>query len=453
MPPHLGWADLRGAKVAVWGVGVEGRATLARLLSIGVTPYLVDDSPPSATLDGLPILATSDGGLALLHACEVVVKSPGISRYRADVVDLVARDVAVVGGVGLWLEDVDRSRVVGITGTKGKSTTTSIVGHLLRRLGHDCFVGGNLGGPPFALDAGADHEFWVVELSSYQVTDLASAPGVVVVTSLHPDHLNWHDGDVERYYADKLALCTLPGPHVTIADATSVELRQRRDLLGSDVRWVEPPADVASSWSAALGLRGEHNVRNAALARQVLVELGVTEATDEAQLARAAAGFEPLPSRLTLVGTVEGIEFIDDSLSTNVLPTLAAVESFGERPLALVVGGFDRGIEYDELARALAARGQATLVIGIPDTGGHIVDLVRSTAPGPHVECVTAESVEAATAAGFEWLRQRALTGVVLLSPAAASYGRFGNYRERSAAFIDAMRALAPASPVPRSGE
>jgi UDP-N-acetylmuramoylalanine-D-glutamate ligase len=160
-----------------------------------------------------------------------------------------------------------------------------------------------------------------------------------------------------------------------------------------------------------------------------------------------------LPSRLTVVGTVAGIEFVDDSLSTNVLPTIAAVESFGERPLALVVGGFDRGIAYDELAQMLSTRHHPTLVIGIPDNGGDIVDVVRSAVRGPQVECATADSVESATATGFEWLRQRALTGVVLLSPAAASFGRFGNYRERSAAFIAAMRTLAPVSPPPRSGE
>ena len=212
MPPRLGWADLRGARVAVWGLGVEGRAALERLTAMGVTPVLVDDKPPAGAHEGLPVLATGDGGLEALRRAEIVVKSPGISRYRDDVRGLVEDGVAVVGGVGLWLEDVDRDRVVLITGTKGKSTTTSIVGHLLRRLGEDCFVGGNLGSPPFALDAGAYHDRWVVELSSYQSTDLAVAPPVVAVTSLHPDHLNWHEGSVERYYRDKLSVCRLPGP-------------------------------------------------------------------------------------------------------------------------------------------------------------------------------------------------------------------------------------------------
>jgi UDP-N-acetylmuramoylalanine--D-glutamate ligase len=445
MPPRLGWADLRDAKVAVWGLGVEGRAAVERLHAMRNVPRLVDDEPSSATFGDVPVVRTDSGGLDVLRDSDVVVKSPGISRYRREVTELEAAGVAVVGGVGLWLEDADRSRVVGVTGTKGKSTTSSIAAHLLRRLGHDCFLGGNLGSPPFALDAGDEHDYWVVELSSYQATDCTSAPGVVVVTSLHPDHLNWH-GDVERYYADKLSLCTLPGPHVTVADGSSAELRRREALLGPAVRWVDDPDAPAAAWIDRLGLRGAHNARNAALAQRALVELGVAEACDDDRLMQAAEGFERLASRLTPVGTVGDVEFVDDSLSTNVLPTLAAIASFPDRPLALLVGGYDRGIEYDELAHAIVRRTQPTLVVGIPDNGASIVALVRGAArvaaPTATVETTVADSVDGATAAGYEWLRDRGAGGVVLLSPAAASFGRFGSYRERSAAFVAAVQAL-----------
>jgi UDP-N-acetylmuramoylalanine--D-glutamate ligase len=436
----LGWADLHGARVAVWGLGVEGSASVERLLAMGVVPSLVDDAPSSVTMRDLPVRATADRGLDELRAAEVVIKSPGISRYRDEVVDLEQRGVAVVGGVGLWLEGVDRSRVVGVTGTKGKSTTTAIAGHLLRRLGHDCFVGGNIGRPPYALDAGDEHEYWVVELSSYQVTDLTSAPGVVVVTSLHPDHLNWHGNSVERYYRDKLSVCSLPGARVTVADGTSDELHEYAAHLGPYVRWVLPPHDPERAWSNALGLRGAHNVRNAELARVALAELDVEGALDDARLAAAASGFESLPSRLTSIGMVRDVEFVDDSLSTNVLPTIAAVDAFRDRPLALIVGGFDRGISYDELASVLAGRTLPTLVVGIPDNGAHIVERVRSLGHAPHVESITVDSVETATKAGFDWLSGG---GVVLLSPAAASFGRFGNYRERAAAFAAAMESCA----------
>jgi UDP-N-acetylmuramoylalanine--D-glutamate ligase len=404
-----------------------------------VVPDLVDDDPSAAAWDGRPVHATGAGGAELLQQAEFVVKSPGISRYRPDVVALVDAGVHVVGGIGLWLEGVDRSRVLGVTGTKGKSTTSSIAGHLLRGLGHDCFVGGNLGRPPFALDAGEHHDYWVVELSSYQTTDLTSAPEVVAVTSLHPDHLNWHDGSVEQYYRDKLSVCTKPGARVTVADGTSEELRLRRNLLGPEVRWVWPPDRPETAWSRALGLRGSHNVRNAEIARQALIELGIEAADDDQLLARAAGDFEALPSRLTSIGTVGGVEFVDDSLSTNVLPTIAAVESFVDRPLALIVGGFDRGIDYDELADAVVARSHRTFVVGVPDSGAKIIERVRTIAadhPASRVTTAVAGSIADAVRMGFEQLDD---DGVVLLSPAAASFGRFGSYRERSEAFAAAM--------------
>ena len=139
--PNLSWSDLRGARVGVWGLGVEGHANLRQLLAIGASPVLVDDDPAP----GSEAIKTDEGGLDALRTCEVVVKTPGISRYRPDVQQLEAAGIAVAGGLGLWMQEADRDRVACITGTKGKSTTTSIAGHLLQRLGFRCFVGGNIG--------------------------------------------------------------------------------------------------------------------------------------------------------------------------------------------------------------------------------------------------------------------------------------------------------------------
>ncbi len=157
-------------------------------------------------------------------ACDVVIKSPGISRYRPEVAQLEGAGIPVRSGLGLWLEDVPLERVTCITGTKGKSTTTAIAGHLLSRLGYDAKVGGNIGQPPWEPSSASEPDYWVIETSSYQVPDLTNAPPVVAVTSLSPDHLDWH-GSVERYYADKLSLCTKPGVRTAIAEGSSATLR------------------------------------------------------------------------------------------------------------------------------------------------------------------------------------------------------------------------------------
>ncbi|MBC7373597.1 MAG: UDP-N-acetylmuramoyl-L-alanine--D-glutamate ligase, partial [Frankiales bacterium] len=193
MPSTTSWSDLAGLRVGVWGLGVEGRATLRRLTALGVDPIVVDDRP------GPGVTATGQGGLELLLGCDVVVKTPGLSRYRADVQQLQRAGVPVRGGLGLWLEDADRTRVLTLTGTKGKSTTASIAGGLLRGLGYRVLIGGNLGVPPWDPAVGQDYDWWVVEVSSYQATDVTTGPPVVVVTSLSQDHLDWH-GSAEQYY-------------------------------------------------------------------------------------------------------------------------------------------------------------------------------------------------------------------------------------------------------------
>jgi UDP-N-acetylmuramoylalanine--D-glutamate ligase len=433
-PPRR-WADLAGARVGIWGLGEEGRASRARLSLMGVEPVLVSDSPSAPSE-----LALGSGGLDALLACDVVVKSPGVSRYRPEVASLESAGVAVVGGLGLWLEEVDRPRVIAVTGTKGKSTTVSIIGHLLRGLGYRCFVGGNIGAAPWAPDApvGDDVDAWVIEVSSFQVTDLWSAPPVVAVTSLHPDHLDWH-GSFSRYAEDKLALCTLPGVRHVVVNGTDPMLRSFASLLGPAPDWVSPSP---AAWVGNLGLRGEHNRMNALIAAECLARFGVPSADSSVlsadALASAASGFQALPSRLESIGCIGGVEFVDDSLSTNVLPTIAAVSVFDDRRVALLVGGYDRQIDYAPLAAYLAARRAPLMVLTMPDSGTRIREAISAVTRPASLEVEDVPDLAAAVAKGFAWAQP---DGVVLLSPAAPSFGRFANYAARAEAFQAAMEA------------
>ena len=429
--PNLSWSDLRGARVGVWGLGVEGHANLRRLEALGVTPVLVDDAPSDAGA-----LRTDEGGFEALGLCEVVVKTPGITRYRREVEALEAAGIPVVGGLGLWMQEADRARVACITGTKGKSTTTSIAGHLLQKLGFRCFIGGNIGNPPWDPEAAQDADYWIIETSSYQATDLHVAPRVVAVTSLHPDHLNWH-GDLDTYYRDKLSICTLPGAEVTVSNAEDPVVQEHRPQLGEHVHWV-PDASLPAEWVTRLPLLGRHNVVNALIAQAVLAELGVAQAQDDDALAAAARGFVPLASRLQMIGHIGGVTFVDDSLSTNVLPTLAALDAFPDDRVALIVGGFDRGVDYASLAEGIRRRRAPLLVLGVPYSGARIIEAIQAAGTMPLVETQLAADVAEATKLGAAWA---APEGVVLLSPAAPSFGLFRDYRERAEAFTKAMLA------------
>jgi UDP-N-acetylmuramoyl-L-alanine---L-glutamate ligase len=270
------------------------------------------------------------------------------------------------------------------------------------------------------------------------------------VTSLHPDHLPWHGG-IERYYADKLSATSQPGAALTIANGDSELLRERAGLLAPRIEWVSDTDEPSATWMDRLGLPGRHNRRNALIARRVLAALGVEGADDDGRLAAAADGFAPLPSRLTPVGTVDGVTFIDDSLSTNVLPTLAALESFPGLRVALIVGGQDRGIDYAPLADGVRGREEPTLVLTLPDSGPRIAAAFAATAtsadpalsrPGVS-DC---QDMESAVGEAFRWARP---DGIVLLSPAAPSFGHFRDYRDRGDQFAAAMRTLGAPSRLP----
>lgn len=418
-PPLLSWADLRGRRVGVWGLGVEGRANVAVLETHDISPAIVADEA-----------ALADGGLDALGRCDVVVKSPGISRYRPEARDLVERGVVVAGGLGLWMAAAPLDRVVVVTGTKGKSTTTAVLGHMINRLGYRCFVGGNIGVMPYAPGVDDDYDYWVIEASSYQATDLPVTPAVSAATSLSPDHLPWHDNDVETYYRDKLAALSRAGAEWTVANGTSRELRDREAQLAPQVRWVD--GDAAAKWAGPLNLLGAHNAVNAEIARACIELLGIS--ADFELLEHAARRFEPLPSRLTPIGAIGHVDFIDDSLSTNVLPTLAALEACAPRRVGLIIGGHDRGIDYAPLADELASR-PSVHAFAVPDSGARMAALVRERG-APVRECA---ALDEAVRHAYEWAQP---DGVVLLSPAAPSFGRFADYRDRAAAFASAMNSL-----------
>lgn len=434
MRSRLTWSDLPGRRVGIYGLGVEGAANLRACSARDITPVLVDDQVASDSPAGM--LATAAGGMEALLACEVVIKTPGISPYGASVRALKDHGVTVVGGLGLWLAEADLTRVLCITGTKGKSTTTSLAGHLLTRWGYRVMLGGNLGASPWDPEVGDDFDYWVVEVSSYQATTVPVSPPVVVVTSLHPDHLPWHADDVETYYRDKLSLCTQPGAHLTVTNGDSDLLRDRAAQLGPQVEWVHEADTHGVEWIDRLGVLGGHNRRNALLALTALQAMGVPEASDPAAVLAAADGFQALEHRLTAVDRVNNVLFVDDSLSTNVLPTLAAVDAFPTQRIALIVGGQDRGIDYRPLATGLRNRDVDLLLLAIPDSGPRIAAEVREEGPGGHVTVVRTGSLEEAVRRGHAWAGP---DGVVLLSPAAPSFGIYRDYKDRARAFAAAM--------------
>ncbi len=414
--------------MGVFGYGVEGRATVRRLSSLTDDLVLVDDHPVD---EG--VLPTGGGGFEALATCEVVLKSPGIPRRREDVLALEDRGVTVTSALNLWLHDIDRSRVIAVTGTKGKSTTTSLVAFFLRCVGAEAHELGNIGTPPYDPDVDVTSGWLVLDISSFQSVDVTVAPAFVVVTSLGADHLDWH-GSLERYHEDKLAITRASGEHQTLV-ADTPELAHALSRMGGRLSLV--PADT-TGLARRLGLLGAHNDHNVAVALEVVARAtgrdvaGVRDAVDS-----RAGDFEPLRGRLTLVAThrVDGgaVRFVDDGLATGPLPTLAALEVFKDEEVALIAGGYDRGVDYEELVEALESREHVTTLVVIGPAGERIASLCRRV-PTRH-----AATMSAAVRTANDCLPRG---GVVLFSPAAPSFDAYKNWAERSDDFTSAARSL-----------
>ena len=420
-----GFADLAQKRVGIYGYGQEGRAT-EQLLSGSCELVIVDDDPKAG------VLVTSNGGLEELMKCDVVLKSPGVPRRSESVLQLEKNNVYVTSSLNLWLQQAERSRVIGVTGTKGKSTTTSLIAFFLECLGEKAQRLGNIGVPPYDTSVDTSSGWLVVEISSFQATDIDVAPKTVVLTSLGSDHINWH-GSLEQYRSDKLQLTRAAGEHTTFA-ANNEVIRSESSQIGGTVVLVDSDN---SPLTEELHLLGEHSHGNVALALEVVSNVTNTPRSEvHAAVSRNAISFVPLSGRLTLVAEKNGIKFVDDGLATSVLPAVAALEVFKDEALALLVGGFDRGIDYHPLASELALRSKPTLLLSMGPAGDRIVEEVLKLSPQTMHQ--NFDSMDEAVDAGKLFLSDG---GVVLLSPGAPSFDRYKNWEERAQDFSRAVNA------------
>jgi UDP-N-acetylmuramoyl-L-alanine---L-glutamate ligase len=444
------FSELDGARVGVWGAGREIRsfaAQLARRLPAASIRAAVFDVIPQEDIRGAlkapqARIAAAADALAALSGCEIVVRSPGVSAHRPELEALRAAGVPVTTATSLWLAEQGGAGVIGITGTKGKSTTAALVCELARASGRSARLAGNIGAPALELLDDDRVEIVALELSSYQTSDLERGPEVALVTNLFREHTDWH-GSEETYRADKLRLLALPGVRTAVLNARDLVLAALEPAVslrfyGRPDGWDTHAGAVAHGGRPALAagqlpLPGEHNALNLCGALTAIEAIGLAP---PASLEHALRGFAPLAHRLETVLERDGVLWVDDSISTTPESALAALASFPARAIVLIGGGQDRGQDYGELARALAAVG-ATL-IGVPSTGARLLAAARS-AGLPEERALAASDLAQAVRLAH------GLAGagsVVLLSPAAPSYDHFRDFEERGERFRELTREL-----------
>lgn len=435
---------LKNQSIAIWGYGREGRAALqylrARLPGQAVTVFCnAQEATEINAFGDSAICCRSEPSGDDLAAFDVVVKSPGISKYRPEALAAQAKGTRFIGGTALWFAAHPEARTVCVTATKGKSTVSALIAHLLRSAGKRTALVGNIGTPLLeTMDWNEQPEFWVIEMSSYQTFE-AVRPEVAVMLNFYPEHLDWH-GSVQAYFDDKSALITQSQARHVVLNDEAPRVAALADGLDAAVHWF----NTNTGWHAkghtlyrgdapVLDLRelpmpGQHNASNVCAALTAIDALGL----DAAALAPAARQFRPLPHRLQRLGEKNGIRYVNDSISTTPFASIAALECFTALPVAILVGGYDRGLEWDAFADYVAAH-PPKAIIAMGQNGARIAERLRAiAAPG----FVLSEAVDLSDAVHQA---QQALPegGVVLLSPGAPSFGVYADYVARGRHFAE----------------
>ncbi|MBT2145416.1 MULTISPECIES: UDP-N-acetylmuramoyl-L-alanine--D-glutamate ligase [unclassified Rhodanobacter] len=430
------FADLRNRRVAVWGFGREGHAVIKALRAQRPAQALtlfcsVAEADAARAFDAALEIVAGEPDAAALSRFDVVVKSPGISAYKPALLAAQAQGTQFTSGTALWFGEHPDARVIAVTGTKGKSTTSALLAHLARSLSVRTALAGNIGLPLLELH-GQLADLWVIELSSFQ-TGEAGPLELGVITSLYEEHLDWH-GSRERYVADKLKLADaartllVNGQQSGLLERTATH--PHRLLFGTPEGWHVRDAAICRGGqvvfdTAALAAPGLHNALNACAALAALEAIGM----DALAAAPALARFRPLPHRLQPLGERDGWHWVNDSISTTPLATLAALESLHGRTVTVLVGGHDRGLDWTPFVEAMRTA-PAHAIICMGSNGARIQIALREAGTACPILLANdlASAVKAARARTPEH-------GVILLSPGAPSFDQFKDYAERGRRF------------------
>ena len=444
--------SVEGKRVTVAGAARSGIAAARLLVERGARVTLSDtrpDVPEAQPLAEIGVALETGGHRdATFTAADLIVLSPGVPPEQPAVAAARTRGVPVIGEIELasrWL----RGRIIAITGTKGKSTTTALTGRMLEASGFPVTVGGNIGAPLSAQVADSTPEtLHVVETSSFQLEQIETfRPWIAVMLNFSPDHLDRHPS-VEAYAAAKARIFENQGADdwavVNADDPFVLELARqgaaRRRLFARNTA-LEAGTTVSDGWIVsrqdgrterlvpldAIHLLGPHLVVDVMAAATVATIAGAKPAAMTAAVDR----FRGLEHAMELVAEVDGVRFVNDSKATNVESALRSIESF-ESDLVAIIGGRFKGGDLRMLRAPLAARARAVVAIG------EARPLIQA-ALADVVELQQADSLEAAVRRAFELA---APAGVVLLAPACSSFDMFRDYAERGRRFKEEVARL-----------
>lgn len=364
--------DLKDRSILILGFGREGKATL----------NFLNKHFPGKKI-GIADVKKGKDYLDKLQDYDVIIKSPGIP-YLPEIKKAKEMEKIITSATQIFFENF-KGKIIGVTGTKGKSTTASLIYEVLKKGGLDVYLVGNIGQPALELlDKINEDSIIVYELSSFQLEDLKISPHIAVITNIYPDHLDWH-GSFENYKNAKLNI---------------TKYQSSEDVLISNKDGVEAARIIGRVFKIP-----------------------------EEKINKTIENFKPLPHRLEFVGEFKGIKFYNDSLATNPHATIFGLQTLGKDVETLIAGGFDRGVDYSILGPAIVKSNIKNLIL-FPTTGEKIGKVVsRQTSD---IRQFNIKTMEEAVKIAFE---NTSPGKIILLSPASASFNMFSDYEDRGNQF------------------
>src|ERR1019366_4491102 len=440
---------LNGAKALVVGMKKSGMASAELLARLGAVVRATDLKSLEELGEARELLARLGVPFArqtpeVFEGCDLIVLSPDVPAGLAPLDEVRKRGERVVGEVELAAEFL-KGRTIGVTGSNGKTTTTSLIGHILRAAGLDTQIGGNIGTPVTAMIATSRDDGWnVLELSSFQLETIRDFHAHIgLALNVTQNHLDRHR-TFENYAAAKGRLFeTQTRGDYAILNAGDPVCAAYAARTAAQVEWFSGNGKVSTGaglcsgklvldgkllmTAAEIPIRGRHNVENVLAASVPPARAG----GDGASIAAAVRTFHAVEHRLEFVRTAGGIDFYNDSKATSVDATLKAIDAF-PGGLWVILGGKDKGLDYAALRQPLAARAHAALLVGA--AASKIAAQLQGAVP-----LVDSQTIQAAVA--YAYAHGHA-GDTVLLAPACASFDQFENYEQRGRAFKQIVQRL-----------
>lgn len=452
----------KGKRVAILGYGIEGTALVDFLSKKGANVFVLDRRQRDDLDQKLLSIAEQRGAqfvlgkkyLQNLTDYAFIFRSPGVRRLLPELAEAEKKGVIITSQTKLFF-DLCPGKIIGVTGTKGKGTTATLIYQMLKSAGKSVFLGGNIGVPPITFLDKMTKESWaVVELSSFQLQDLYKSPHIAVMLMITSEHLDYHATHAEYVDAKRNILrFQTPDDYAVLnrdypithesdifTDAKVFRVSREREtndgcfVLGDQIIVRKDSNDDAIIKTSELKLPGRHNWENVCSAIMAVKLAGV----GDKHIVSVLKEFSGLAHHLELVREVNGVRYYDDSFSTTPETAIAAIESF-DAPKILILGGSSKKSDFTQLGKLLRESETIKAIIGIGDEWESIKAHI-----GTHTEAkyLLIEGAEDMTTVVKAAAKIGTKGDVVLLSPGCASFGMFKNYKDRGNQFTEAVKAL-----------